>query len=281
MDEGQRGEDAVEERTIIEEGHDKEDAVEEETMMEGIQGSKEAGEASTCNSSVSNNNETLSGNKGAGGEQGKKRVREQPTVGSKYVRVKHKCPFPSCKSKVYHLPRHMRLSHGWNRDDALNVVSTFGLRKNRSKRENNKTQKKYLCPVKKCKSVVIKIHNHLTDVHNAIRGSKKYKRLLEKATEYDPIVISSDNSLSENSDSLYEYRMWRKELKKDQETNGKSACIIRFIQVTRRYLAPPLLQSRRKNVARRQMLKNILPYFEMIQKTNGTMRKIMMTAVVR
>jgi hypothetical protein len=217
MDEGQRGEDAVEERTIIEEGHDKENTVEEETMMEGIQGSKDAGEASTCNSSVSNNNETLSGNKGAGGEQGKKRVRKQPTVGSKYVRVKHKCPFPSCKSKVYHLPRHMRLSHGWNRNDALNVVSTFGLRKNRSKRENNKTQKKYMCPVKQCKSVVIKIHNHLTDVHNAIRGSKKYKRLLEKATEYDPIVISSDNSLSENSDSLYEYRMWRKELKKEQE----------------------------------------------------------------
>ena len=97
------------------------------------------------------------------------------------------------------------------------MVSTFGLRKNRCKRENNKTQKKYMCPVKKCKSVVIKIHNHLTDVHNAIRGSKKYKRLLEKATEYDPIVISSDNSLSENSDSLYEYRMWRKELKKEQE----------------------------------------------------------------
>ena len=106
MDEGQRAEDAVEERTIIGEGHDKEDAVEEETMMEAIQGSKDAGEASTCNSSVSNNNETLSGNKGAGGEQGKKRVRNQPAVGSKYVRVKHKCPFPSCKSKVYHLPRH-------------------------------------------------------------------------------------------------------------------------------------------------------------------------------
>ena len=217
MDEGQRGEDAVEERTIVEEGHDKEDAVDEETIMEGIQGSKDAVEAITCKSSVSNNNETLSGNKEADGEQGKKCVKKQPTVGSKYVRVKHKCPFPSCKSKVYHLPRHMRLSHGWNRNDALNVVSTFGLRKNRSKRENNKAQKKYMCPVKKCKSVVIKIHSHLTDVHKAIHGSKKYKGLLEKASEYDPIVISSDNSLSEDSDSSYECRMWRKELKKEQE----------------------------------------------------------------
>ncbi|CAB3998620.1 Hypothetical predicted protein [Paramuricea clavata] len=63
MDEGQRGEDAVEERTIVEEGHDKEDAVDEETMMEGIQGSKDAVEAITCKSSVSNNNGTLSGNK--------------------------------------------------------------------------------------------------------------------------------------------------------------------------------------------------------------------------
>ncbi|CAB3983100.1 Hypothetical predicted protein [Paramuricea clavata] len=211
MDEGQREEVAVEERTIVEEGHDKEDADDEETMMEGIQLSKDAVKAITCKSSVSNNNGTLSG------EQGKKCVKKQATVGSKYVRVKHKCPFPSCKSKVYHLPRHMRLSHGWNRDDALNVVSTFGLRKNRSKRENNKTQKKYMCSVDECKSVVIKIHNHLTDVHKATRGSKEYKRLLEKAIEYDPIVISSDNSLSEDSDSSYEYRMWRKELKKEQE----------------------------------------------------------------
>ena len=60
---------------------------------------------------------------------------------NKYKRSKHKCPFPTCKSVVTHLPRHMRLSHGWSAQDAQNVVSKFGLRKSRSKSSKKTLQK--------------------------------------------------------------------------------------------------------------------------------------------
>ena len=127
---------------------------------------------------------------------------EKTSAGKKkYVRAKHKCPFPSCKTLVYHLPRHMRLTHGWSKEDALNVVSKFGLRKDRSKKEKfKKPRKSLICPYPKCQAVVKRIHNHLVEVHKATRGSDKYKRMLAVTTEHVPIVISSDSDDSSNYD---------------------------------------------------------------------------------
>jgi hypothetical protein len=95
----------------------------------------------------------------------------------------------------------MRLTHGWSKEDALNVVSKFGLRKDRSKKEKfKKPRKSLICPYPKCQAVVKRIHNHLVEVHKATRGSEKYKRMLAATTEHDPIVISSDSDDSSNYD---------------------------------------------------------------------------------
>ena len=48
----------------------------------------------------------------------KKATEKTSTKKNKYKRSKHKCPFPTCKSVVTHLPRHMRLSHNWSAEDA-------------------------------------------------------------------------------------------------------------------------------------------------------------------
>lgn len=156
------------------------------------------------------------------------------TKKNKYKRSKHECPFPTCNSVVTHLPRHMRLSHGWSTKDAQNVVNRFGLRKSRSKssRKPPKKEKTFACPVFGCQSIIKRIHNHLTDVHGAKRGSAKYKRLLADTSKYEIIEISSDSSMSEDSTLLTMTRNGPSRLK----GNGKkvlpyfSLCI----QVTRK-----------------------------------------------
>ena len=142
---------------------------------------------------------------------------------NKYKRSKHKCPFPKCKSVVTHLPRHMRLSHGWSAQDAQNVVSKFGLRKSRSKssKKPSKKAKTFACPVLGCQSIIKRIHNHLTDVHGAKRGSAKYKRLLESTNQYEILEISSESSMSEGSDSSYDDKKWTKQVKRKRK-NGPS-----------------------------------------------------------
>ena len=134
---------------------------------------------------------------------------------NKYKWSKHKCTFPTCKSVVTHLPCHMRLSHGWSAQDAQNVVSKFGLRKSRSKssKKPSKKAKTFACPVLGCQSIIKRIHNHLTDVHGAKRGSAKYKRLLESTNQYEILEISSESSMSEGSDSSYDDKKWTKQVK--------------------------------------------------------------------
>ena len=136
---------------------------------------------------------------------------------SKYKRSKHQCPFPTCKSVVTHLPRHMRLSHNWTAEDAHNVVNKFGLRKGRSKAQKKPTKKAktFACPIPGCQSVVKRIHNHLTDVHGAKSGSAKYKKLLVTTTQYQIIEISSESSMSEDSESSFDDKEWTKQI------NGK------------------------------------------------------------
>jgi hypothetical protein len=79
-------------------------------------------------------------------------------------RGKHKCPFPSCSSKVVHLPRHMRQVHKWEKEDSVGVVNAFRLRKDKKGAEKSKLKHK-VCSVDGCRAVVKIIHNHLVDFH--------------------------------------------------------------------------------------------------------------------
>lgn len=179
----------------------------------------------------SNNARQESANDEAGGDtvegsvpadDAKNVTKETSKRKKKYKRSKHKCPFPTCKSVVTHLPRHMRLSHDWSVEVAQNVVNTFGLRKSRSKSLNpRKKTKTFSCPVAGCQSVVKRIHNHLTDVHLAKRGTGKYKKLLEKTTLYEIIEISSESSMSEDSDSSHDDKEWTEHIK-GQRKKGPS-----------------------------------------------------------
>ncbi len=128
-------------------------------------------------------------------------------TGKKQRRARHKCPFPSCKGNVIHLPRHMRQVHDWNQSDSANVVGTFDLRKPGSSSSAIKKRKhqRKVCPKISCGAIVRRIHNHLAQVHNIKRGSDKLVKLVKRATKYEPVVLdclvtSSDESSVESSD---------------------------------------------------------------------------------
>ena len=121
-------------------------------------------------------------------------------------RQKHKCPYPSCSSKVVHLPRHMWQKHKWDGKDAVGVLNMFGLRAER-KRTSTKRKRVFkgrMCPIDGCASVVKRIHNHLTDVHNKKRGSKEYKNYLKMAVVYQGKDISESSESTPDSSSSEE-----------------------------------------------------------------------------
>ena len=53
---------------------------------------------------------------------------ECPTL-SVTSRRKVKCPLPSCKSEIVHLPRHMKNVHKWTKEAAAKVLSKYNIRK--------------------------------------------------------------------------------------------------------------------------------------------------------
>ena len=118
-------------------------------------------------------------------------------------RQKHKCPYPSCSAKVVHLPRHMRQKHKWDEEDAVGVLNMFGLRaeRKRTSTKGKRVHKKRMCPIDGCRSVVKRIHNHLTDVHNKKRGSKEYKYWLKMAVIYQGKDISESSESTPDSSS--------------------------------------------------------------------------------
>lgn len=106
----------------------------------------------------------------------------------KAQRAKHKCPFPSCSARVIHLTRHMMQRHKWAKEDAAGVVNALDLRKPK-KGSDKSTLKRKICPVKNCRSVVKRLHNHLTDFHQYKRGSEIYKKCLKVAVPHEVIEI--------------------------------------------------------------------------------------------
>ena len=117
-------------------------------------------------------------------------------------RASHSCPLKGCKSKVIHLPRHLRDVHKWTKEKARKATSTFGLRKSflpkfsekkveqsPGKTEQEKKRKDYhrhrRCPVNGCNSVVKRLSNHIQQVHKEIKkGSPVYKQLLRETRHF-------------------------------------------------------------------------------------------------
>ena len=116
----------------------------------------------------------------------------------KAQRSKHKCPFPSCSASVIHLPCHMVQRHKWAKEDAAGVVNAFNLRKPKKGCEKS-TLKRKICPVKNRRSVVKRLHNHLTDFHHYKRGSKIYKKCLKVALPHEIVEISSTTECDSTS----------------------------------------------------------------------------------
>ena len=102
------------------------------------------------------------------------------------------CPLKGCKSKVIHLPRHLRDVHQWTKEKAKNANSRFGLRESFKtkpviKSESSETKRKDYhrhrpCPIPGCTSVVKRLSSHLKQMHKEIKpGSTEYKNTLREA----------------------------------------------------------------------------------------------------
>ena len=139
-------------------------------------------------------------------------------------RTSHSCPLKGCKSKVIHLPRHLRDVHKWTKEKARKATSRFGLRKSflpkfsekkveqsPKKTVQEKKRKDYhrhrRCPVNGCSSVVKRLSNHIQQVHKDIKkGSPVYKQLLREARSFktwqssqtarDKPIIKGESSFS-------------------------------------------------------------------------------------
>ena len=95
-------------------------------------------------------------------------------------RIALRCPLKGRKSKVIHLPWHLRKVHKWTRERAKNTTSSFGVRKSFFPKpvqpEVSVQQKKDYhrhrpCPIAGCHSVVKRLPNHIQQVHKDIKSS--------------------------------------------------------------------------------------------------------------
>ena len=108
----------------------------------------------------------------------------------KEKRQKTKCPVKGCNVARYNLPRHMRKIHQWSDNEAKNVKSLYGLRKEYRFHCKDKSVQKVShfhkhCPIYGCRSVVINMSQHLQKLHKMSRFSSDYKKLLKQAVTAD------------------------------------------------------------------------------------------------
>ena len=122
-------------------------------------------------------------------------------------RIARRCPLKGCKSKVIHLPRHLREVHKWTRERAKNATSSFGVRKSFfpkpvqpevSVQQKKKDYHRHRpCPIAGCHSVVKRLPNHIQQVHKDIKkGSVRYKQVLRQARSlktWTPLNADLDN----------------------------------------------------------------------------------------
>lgn len=139
-------------------------------------------------------------------------------------RVPRSCPLNGCKSKVVHLPRHLRDVHKWTKEEARKATSRFGLRKSflakyveepvqqSSGAKKEKKSKDYhrhrRCLIAGCKSVVKRLSNHIQQVHKEIKkGSPVYRQILKEARSlktWKPSGAAQDNPKVKHEDNFSE-----------------------------------------------------------------------------
>ncbi|CAB4033290.1 Neurofilament medium polypeptide, partial [Paramuricea clavata] len=101
-------------------------------------------------------------------------------------RVPVKSELVACKSKVIHLPRHMRNVHKWSKEASSKVLVKYNIRKRKSpekkkggKHKDYHTRRR--CPVNECHSIVFRLTAHLQKVHKMESSSKEYRDAMERA----------------------------------------------------------------------------------------------------
>ena len=135
-------------------------------------------------------------------------------------RGKHLCPVPSCESSVIHLPRHLEMS--WLESQKVKgVLSAFNLRKikNQTTKRIRRNYQGKICPIRGCRSIVRRMHNHLADVHKLKRGSKTYRKCLEIAVPHEAPVLSSTESPKDSDDTISSSESYKpppKKIKKEK-----------------------------------------------------------------
>ena len=103
-------------------------------------------------------------------------------------RLRKPCPVKKCQAEVIHLPRHLRMIHGWNDEKAPAAIQTFNLRKQYYSRKNTSTGNKKSdshhprrCPVTGCYAIVKRLVPHLQNVHYLDRDSELFCAYLKLA----------------------------------------------------------------------------------------------------
>jgi site-specific recombinase XerD len=121
----------------------------------------------------------------------KSRKENSPSIekkeNEKKQRRKISCPLVSCKSKVTHLPRHMRDVHKWTKEGASKVLLKYNIRKRMSPEKKHGIKHKdyhtrHRCPISQCHSVVFRLTPHLQKVHKLESSSEEYQNAMLKAT---------------------------------------------------------------------------------------------------
>ena len=199
-----------------EEESEDESAVEEEFGQEGVASSSE--------------------------DNAKKKNSSKP--GEKKTRDKKKCPLSYCNKAVVNLPRHLKLVHHWQKNQARHALARYGLRKNyeftseKNARAGNRTlrkpkgkfpkpyvdyHKRTLCPLQGCVSIVKRLSQHLRKVHKVDPKSEIFKSMLSKAFKF-----RNKNQKLQLQESMREKNMALKEkselVHSDQDSDQEVDC---------------------------------------------------------
>ena len=85
---------------------------------------------------------------------------------------------------MIHLPRHLRKVHKKTAKEARVVKCNFSMRKRKNIQQHSKRLRLYQrrqCSFPQCYATVVRIHNHLRNVHQLDVNSTKYKRYLKES----------------------------------------------------------------------------------------------------
>ena len=83
-----------------------------------------------------------------------------------------------CKRCVYNIPRHLRQYHSWNDKKSAVGLNILNIRRKHKNSKNSYVRNKVKCPVENCYAIVIKIGQHLKQVHKLEKSSKDYLHYL-------------------------------------------------------------------------------------------------------